>query len=169
MIRLATLALLFATPVAAQDMTILQSRLADLGSEQDKSTTVPLLAACLVGNGDAEATAALFTEAGWTRTDDADMGLVSLTPPWGDPYVTLYEGGRICDVTSERMGLMRADQNLVPLLTAAGYKIGRTDVPSGCIAYDLGTGVTAEMTSSGNDPQCRSDSTSNVRLTFPQR
>lgn len=166
MIRSALLAVLLATPAMAQDTSILRFQLSDLESEEDNQAFVPLIAACLLGNGDAEATATLFTDAGWTRTDDPEMGIVSLVPAWGDPYVTLYEGGAICDVTSEKMGLMQADGSLIPFLTAAQYKIDRTDVPSGCIAYDLGNGVVAEMSSSGNDPQCRSDDNSNIRFTF---
>jgi hypothetical protein len=166
MIRTLAAALMLATPAAAQEMMILEMQLGGLEEQRDNQALAPLLAACLVGNGDAEATATLFTDAGWTRTDDADMGMVSLTPPWGDPYVTLYDNGAICDVTSEQIGLMKADQNLTPLLLAAQFPINRADVPSGCTAYDLGSGITAEMTSSGNDPQCQSDDTSNIRLTF---
>ena len=159
-------ALLLATPAVAQDLSVLQSQLGDLEEEQDNGALAPLIAACLLGDGDAEATAALFTDAGWIRTDDPEMGVVTLVPAWGDPYVTLYQDGAICDVTSETLSLMRADQNLIPLLTAAQFSIDRTDVPSGCIAYDLGKGVVAEMSSSGNDPQCRSDDNSNIRFTF---
>jgi hypothetical protein len=166
MIRPALLALMLATPVAAQDMSILESQLRNLDEEQDSQALVPLIAACLLGGGDAEVTATLFTDAGWTRTDDAEMGVVSLVPAWGDPYVTLYQDGAICDVTSDELSLMRADQSLIPLLTAAQFQVARTDVPSGCIAYDVGNGVVAEMSSAGNDPQCRSDDSSNIRFTF---
>jgi hypothetical protein len=166
MIRMALAGLLLATPVAAQEMAVLRMQLGGLDEQRDNQALAPLIAACLVGNGDAGATAALFTDAGWTRSDDAEMGVVSLTPPWGDPYVILYDNGAICDVTSESIGLMRADQNLAPLLLAAQFPINRADVPSGCTAYDIGSGIIAELTSSGNDPQCRSDTTSNIRFTF---
>jgi hypothetical protein len=158
--------LLLAGPAAAQEMMILDMQMGDLEEAQDEQALRPLLAACLLGNGDAEVTAALFTDAGWTREDETDMGMIALTPPWGDPYVTIYDGGAICDVTSEELGLMIADQNLVPLLLAAQFQIDRTEVPSGCMAYDLGGGIVAELTSSGNDPTCQSDGNSNVRFTF---
>jgi hypothetical protein len=165
-IRLSFVILALATPVAAQDMSILQAQLGDLDRQKDSQAMAPLLAACLLGNGDAQAMAAPFDAAGWTRFDDPEMGMISQIPPWGDPYVTILDNGAICDVTSETMGLMKADQNLIPLLAAAGFTVVRTDVPSGCVAYYLGGGITAEMTSSGNDPACQSDDTSNIRLTF---
>jgi hypothetical protein len=166
MIRISLLALMLATPAMAEDNSVLKFQLRSLDNQNDDSALTPLIAACLLGNGDGEATAKFFTDAGWARNDDTEMGMVSLTPAWGDPYVTLYENGAICDVTSETMGLMRADGNLVPLMAAAGIKVSRADVPSGCVAYDLGNGIIAEMSSSGNDPTCQSDSTSNIRFTF---
>ncbi len=162
MIRAVLMLAVLAAPVAAQDLSVLEFQLRALEKEQDDQALVPLIAGCFLGAGDLEKTAGFFTDAGWARSDDAEMGMVSLTPPWGDPYVAIYENGAICDATSETNGLMRADSALVPLMAAAQIIVARTEVPSGCVAYDMGNGVTAELTSSGNDPQCRSDDTSNI-------
>ena len=166
MLRVTLLALIVGTPVLARDILVLESQLRKLDKQRENQALAGPMSACLLGAGDAEATVAYFTAAGWARTDDSEMGLISLVPSWGDPYVTLYDNGAICDVTSETLGLTIADQNLVPLLVAAQYPISSATVASGCTAYDLGNGVTAELSSSGNDPQCQSDTGSNVRFTF---
>ena len=107
-----------------------------------------------------------FAEAGWTREDDTEMGVTALTPSQGGVYVTLYDGGKICDVSSEIWGTEKAIGALQVIAGGSGMTLKSVDNPSTCSTYALSHSLTAEITSSGNDPVCYSDTTSTLRFTF---
>ena len=124
----------------------------------------PLLrgyALCLLGNGDPAELDALIARGGGQRLDETQMGATDymLDPNF---YITTYENGTICDVTSERIGTDAALQSLVVVAGMTGFAM--TD--GTCPSFLLGGTVTAELTSSGNDPSCPPAETSNVRFTF---
>ena len=144
---------------------MLEFQLRDLQDATNSKVLRGAVAACMLGNGDAEAAATLFTDAGWSRTDDAEMGMVSLTPTQGDATVTLYENGRICDVTSEVWGGATALGALQVSVMLAGFQLV-SDQTSECARFALTDMITVDLTSSGQDPVCISESNSNVRFTF---
>lgn len=166
MIRAALVLTLLATPAFAQSKGMMTSMVKRLDSATGEKAMRAASAACVLGNGDPEATATLFTSKGWTRSDDAEMGSVSLAPADGALWVTLYDQGRICDVTSETIGTKDALSVFQALAGTANFPVVTLNLPSGCPAFDVAPGAFVEITSSGNDPVCQSDTTSTLRFTF---
>jgi hypothetical protein len=158
------LALLVAVPVPAfaQDLMMLEFALGDLDDGTDSTVLRAAGAACILGAGDAEATATLFTNAGWSRVDETEMGIVTLSPPAGDVAVTLYEEGRICEVASEIWGFATAIGSLQILSGIAGLSMD-IDYDQECTAIRLTDTVTATVTSTGQDPVCESEINSSIR------
>lgn len=163
-LRPLTLALVLALPVPAiaQDVAMLEFSLRDLDDATDLAVLRAAGAACILGAGDADATAAYFTEAGWSRSDDTEMGIVSLAPPAGNVAVTLYDGGRICDVSSEVWGFATAIGALQILSGMAGLGLD-SDQNAECTTIRLTDSVTATITSTGQDPVCDSETNSSTR------
>ncbi len=159
---------LSACPAFAQDQAMLRMGLPNLAKPDSTKILGAAYSACLIGNGDVETTAALFTDAGWTRTDDDEMGVTSLSLPGAEDriFVDLYDNGSICSVSSETLGSDLADGNLITTLGAASYSFDPLDTPDGCTAYTLNTGVVVTQTSSGQDPVCYSEDTSDTRFIF---
>ncbi|MFN4173183.1 MAG: hypothetical protein ACK4GW_15650 [Pseudorhodobacter sp.] len=118
-------------------------------------------AICLLGAGQIDPVAEGLAEMGFQREDDTEMGVTYLAAPDAPYSVALYQDGAICDVTSETNGTDEALMSLVVLGGMTGFE----NVDTECTAMRLG-GVLAEVTSSGNDPDCYDDDTSNVRFTF---
>lgn len=165
MIRTALLLACLAAPAAAQDRAMLEHLLRDLDDATDPKALRAATAACILGEGNADAIAAYFTEAGWTRSDDTEMGMTSLSAPAGSVGVSLYDDGRICDVASEGWG---TDTALGALQIASGVAgLGLETLPdSECTALRLTPSVTVEVTSTGQDPVCFSENTSALRFTY---
>jgi hypothetical protein len=165
---LRTLSLLIALavplPAFAQDTMMLEFALRDLDDATDPTVLRAAGAACILGAGDAETTAALFTDAGWSRNDETEMGIVTLAPPVGDALVTLYDDGRICEVTSEIWVFETAIGALQILSATAGLGLD-TDNDKECMTLLLTDTVTATITSTGQDPVCSSETNSSVRYT----
>lgn len=157
--------LLSAAPAVADDMV-----LSIMGRKLDQPAAegghVSAVVACWRGAGDADLTAALFAEGGWTADHDTEMGLIFLASPAGDLAATLADDGSFCEVASERRGTSQASQVLVPMLAAAGLSLQSGNGPSGCQAFMPKPGVTVEITSTGQDPVCASDTTSAIRMNF---
>jgi hypothetical protein len=157
--------LLVATPVAADDAV-----LAVMGRKLDRAADagghVSAVIACYRGHGDAEKTAAFFTEAGWSREDDSEMGLTYFASPAADLGVTMAADGSFCEVASETRGTDLALSAFVPVLAAAGLSYDTADTDIGCAAFLPEPGVRVEITSTGQDPVCASETTSAVRVIF---
>ncbi|RUS60218.1 hypothetical protein EGN72_10520 [Pseudorhodobacter sp. E13] len=165
MLRTLLLSALMVSPAVAQDEQMMGLQLRQLTAEGN-TVVLGAYAACILGKGDVEATAALFTQAGWTRTDDSEMGVTELAGSNGVVAVTLYDGGRICSVTSEVLGTASTESSLVATLALAGWPITPTEGEGGCAAYVMPELGIASLTSSGQDPVCQSDSSSDARFTF---
>ena len=165
-LRPISLALLLALPVpaVAQDTMMLEFALGDLDDATDSTVLRAAGAACILGNGEAEATAALFTAAGWSRGDDTEMGIVTLTPPGGNVTVTLYDDGRICDVSSEVWGFATAIGSLQILAGMSNLRLD-ADQSQECTVLTLTDTMTASITSTGQDPVCASETNSSTRYT----
>lgn len=157
-------ALALAAPAVAEDRAMLETQLRGLKKPEDQKVLRAASAACLLGLGDVEAIAAPFIAAGWERMDDAEMGMTSLTPPAGNAYVSLYDDGRICDVSSEVWGTDTALGAVQVLSGVAGLSLDSIDRADGCISMGLTPGATVTVTSSGNDPVCQSETTSTLRF-----
>ncbi len=166
MIRAAALIACLATPAMAQDAAMLNHFAGSLNKPTETKVLSAAAAACLLGNGKTEDIAARFTDAGWTREDDTEMGVTSLTPAEGNVYVSLYNDGKICDVASEAWGTEKAISALQVVAGGSGLSLNSVDNPSECDTYALSDTITVEITSSGNDPVCYSDTTSTLRFTF---
>ncbi len=122
-------------------------------------------AACIVGDGDPETTAALFTDAGWVRQDDDEMGVVELS---ADPafYVTLYDAGRICSVGSSADSTHKATFTLQTLANFANLPTVPIPDELDCTAFSIGDTARAYVSGGGQDPVCDSDTDSEIRFTF---
>jgi hypothetical protein len=166
MMRAALFLLALATPAAAQDRAMLEFLLRDLDAPAEQKVLRAAAAACILGDGQVDAIAAPFTDAGWTRDDDTEMGIVALYPQGGNVGVTLYDDGRICDVSSEAWGTDTAIGALQIMAGTAGLTLENVDTGTECITLRVTPAVTVDITSTGQDPTCFSESTSTLRFTF---
>jgi hypothetical protein len=166
MIRTALLALCLGTPALAQDYGIVSFMTGDLDDRDPAKAYRSATAACLLGKGDPAATVARFTEAGWTVTEDADMGLTQIASADPNTYVLMATDGSFCAAYSETLGTDSGIANVQIVGGAGGFSMASVDNPMGCIAFQLAPEVQVEITSSGNDPVCTDAATSSVRFTF---
>jgi hypothetical protein len=155
----------FATPAPADNNALL-GLVRSAGQPAETGGYLGGIAACILGGGEVEQTASLFTETGWTREDDAEMGLIYLSGPQGDLGATLAVEGGFCEVASGAIGTDAAKVLLVAALTAAGASQATGTDAYGCTTYLAAPGVTAIVTSTGQDPTCDDNGTSAVRLGF---
>ncbi|HSF64755.1 MAG TPA: hypothetical protein VLA78_10225, partial [Paracoccaceae bacterium] len=109
-----------ATPAVALDLFMAESSLRKLGDSDPSRAHGAAIAACLVGQGDAARTAALFTDAGWTLTADADMGLNQLASPHDALYVQAAADGSFCAVYAEDTGTEIAAAQMMMLVASTG-------------------------------------------------
>lgn len=156
---------LLATPALADDMV-----LSVMGNKLDRPAAegghVSAVVACLLGGGDIDLTLRTFERRGWTGSHDTEMGLIDLTNPAGDLAVTLADDGSFCTIASERRGTTIASQVVTPMLLAGSLSLDTTTGPLGCQTFLPKAGVTIEITSTGQDPSCASDTTSAIRMNF---
>lgn len=162
----AALCVLLAAPALAQDWSTVEFMARDLKKDDAIRAYRGAVAACLAGQGDVEKTAAFFVDAGWTRTDEAEMGTIDYAGPDDSLYVLQAADGSFCAAYSETQGTDSAIGNLQIIGGGAGLTLESLDMPDGCIALALGGGIQAEVTSSGNDPTCSSATSSSVRFIF---
>jgi len=156
MIRAFALLALLATPAFTQD--------ADPNGQ-----LVEGFLACISGNGDMDLSEALLVGAlQWTRSDEGEEGLTYFFPGAGeDTIVYIADDGSFCHVESTSVDSATASQILAATLESpegVPFEYSKDDM--GCTRLDLETGVTATITSGGNDPICGSESDSAVRFDF---
>ena len=158
---------LLASPALAEGPAALAALLAGLG-EPDASTQMTAgYAACLLTPGDAEATANSFTANGWLRKDDAEQGLIALTPAeYERTSALLAADGSFCKLESITLTTAQAAQLLNMTVTLAGLPAAQmgTDA-AGCMTFTLADGTLASLTSGGRDPVCSSTVDSAMRFT----
>jgi hypothetical protein len=158
MMRTAFCALMLAGPAAAQSMDALTGA-------DEVAMYQSAIAACVVGQGDAAATAEIFTSAGWTVAED-EPGLNLISGPNADIYVLAATDGSFCAAYAEIIGTTAAIGNLQIIGKAAGFSEKGALGEMGCFALQLTPSIIAEVTSSGNDPVCNDIDTSSVRISF---
>ncbi|NGM47332.1 hypothetical protein G5B31_17480 [Rhodobacter sp. SGA-6-6] len=166
MLRAALILALTALPVTAQDWSTVEFMTRKLDDPDHGAAYRAAVAACLAGRGDPAATAALFLEGNWVTVEEREQGLMEIFSPDADLYVLAADDGSFCAAYSEVQGTATAIGNLQIIGGAAGLSLESLDMPAGCIAFALGHGIQAEVTSSGNDPVCESETTSSVRFIF---
>jgi len=125
--------------------------------------------ACLSGGGEVDLTEAMLVDGlMWTRSDDGEDGLVYFYPGAGEEsFVYMADDGSFCHVESTSVDSATASELLATALAppeGAAFDYSRDD--AGCTRLDLETGVTATITSGGNDPTCGSETDSGVRFAF---
>lgn len=154
-----------ALPAMAQDHSALaDAAMAGLASENADQRLAGAYAACLGGDGDTEDTVSFFTEAGWTRSDEPDMGIIQVLADDGtDLYAWVSMDGSFCAVWSESIGTQIAAALLDGVLSVGDVTAEPGMIEGACSAYSTGDTV-IEVTSSGNDPVCYSDDSSGVRF-----
>lgn len=149
------LAIVLATPVAAQD--------ADPNNQ-----LVEGYLACMSGGGQVDLTQSMLESLQWTRSDDGEDGLIYFFPGTGeDSFVYMADDGSFCHVESTSVDSATASQILAASLAppeGAAFEYSKDDM--GCTRLDFETGVTATITSGGNDPICGSETDSGVRFQF---
>jgi hypothetical protein len=163
MMRLALPALaLLAT--AAQADTAMLNAMASMINAGDGGGLSSAYAACVAGMGDPEATAAYWTDEGWTRTDETEMGLIFLSSPGAHWTVTIAADGSFCEVASEQDSTGYALAQAMAVTMMAGGQNPTTN-DEGCAVFAL-PGAKMTLTSTGQDPVCHSDTSSALRVTF---
>ncbi len=122
---------------------------------------------CFMGGGDPEVIAPNLGLYGWTH-EAAEDGLVIALPGAGEAtFVLIAEDKSFCHVESLTLGSAKAAEILAPALAVAGVTLPDPGTDAmGCALYDLGNGITATLTSGGNDPTCTSETDSGVRFEF---
>lgn len=138
----------------------------DLDDDKLPQAYAAAMAACLLGQGDAAATSALFTDAGWTLTADTEMGLNSIASQHEGLYVLAATDGSFCAAYSEETGTDVATSLLMQLVAFTGLGTAVAPGTSECTSLQLTPAIGIEVTSSGNDPVCEDAGTSQVRFTF---
>ncbi len=163
-----TLAILMLTPAVAlaEPNPVLQSALNGLSASQPGLGSA--FSACILGDGDPVLTAAMFTDAGWVRQDDDEMGVIELSTDQA-LFVTLYDGGRICAVGSPSDGTHAATFTLQTLAKVANLPTVPIPDELDCTAFSIGDATRAYVTGGGQDPVCDSDTDSEIRFTFTRR
>jgi hypothetical protein len=155
-----------AAPVSAQDAAALQI----LGRGIDDTMGIPLMSAatavCLANDGDGAALVAAFETEGWLVTTDAEMGESGMTRDGADVFVMMFQDGAICDVGSMTLSTGDAISALQTVAGAAGLALEPVTDAMGCDAYQIAPGITVEITSTGQDPVCQSDTDSTLRIAF---
>lgn len=162
-IRSLILAALLATPAVAQNLDAL---MAALPTAEGQDGQLAALAACITGKGDPEATAAIFTAAGWTRNDDTEMGVIDLLSPTPGISATLFADGGSCEVASGSIGTPTANGTVSKLAIQGQIMMGIAEGYD-CGGMTLGDAV-VEITSTGQDPTCASETDSVIRVIFPK-
>lgn len=122
---------------------------------------------CFMGRGDPDVVAPNLGLYGWTH-GEAEDGVAIALPGVGDgSFVLMATDASFCHVESLKLGTDAAAQTLTLALQGASVTLpdAQTDA-MGCALYDLGPGITATLTSGGNDPTCTSDTSSIVRFDF---
>lgn len=153
MIRFVLLAAVLATPAFAQD--------ADPANQ-----LVEGYMACMSGGGQVDLTQAMLEAAQWTRSEGGEEGLIYFNPGVGeDSFIMMADDGSFCHVESTSIGSATASEIVAAALggeEGAPFVISKDDM--GCTRLDFDTGVSATITSGGNDPTCGSDTDSGVRF-----
>lgn len=126
--------------------------------------------ACLSGGGQVDLTESMLTAAQWTRSDDGEDGLVYFYPGAGqDTLVYMADDGAFCHVESLTVDSATASEILANTFDGpegAPFDYSKDDM--GCTRLDFATGLTATITSGGNDPTCGSETDSAVRFAFEE-
>ena len=122
---------------------------------------------CFMGRADPDVVAPNLGLYGWTH-EPAEDGLVIALPGAGEAtFVLIAEDKSFCHVESLALGSDKAAEVLALALAGAGVTLPEPATDTmGCAFYDLGTGITATLTSGGNDPTCTSQTDSGVRFEF---
>ena len=122
--------------------------------------------ACMSGGGEVAATEAMLSALFWTRSDEGEDGLVYFNPGVGeDTVVYMADDGSFCHVESLTVGSANASEILAASLGGPeGAPFDYSKDAAGCTRLEFETGVSATITSGGNDPTCASDSDSGVRF-----
>jgi len=159
---------LLATPLAAQDTTMLNALTAGLKDQSGTKLMSAAAAACILGDGDGEAAAVNFTDAGWTRTDDAEMGEIMPHKDGSDLDVTLYDGGVICNIASKKIAIDGASSASQIMAGSSGLSLQSIDTSDGCQSYQLSPTAPVVISSTGQDLSCGASPTSALRISFSQ-
>jgi hypothetical protein len=154
MIRFPLLLTLIATQATAQDA-------------DPVSQLIEGYLTCFMGHGDPDVVAPNLGLYGWTHEAPSD-GIAIAYPGAGDEtFVLIFEDSSACHVESLAVGTVKAAETLALALPAAGTALPDPGTDAlGCALFDLGSGITATLTSGGTEPVCTSDTTSTVRFDF---
>jgi hypothetical protein len=167
MIRAASLAMmLLATPAIAQDWAMVEFLASDLDDENPAQAFGAAIAACMLGQGDAEKTAALFTDAGWTLTADSEAGLNQIASAHASLSVLAGTDGSFCAVESLETGTDVAASLLLQAVNFMGLGTSVAPGPGACTSLQVTPAISAEVTSAGQDPVCDDAANSAVRFVF---
>lgn len=154
MIRATALLMVLAAPALAQE--------ADPAGQ-----LVEGYVACFMGRGEPDMVAPSLGLYGWTHEEAEDGLTMALPGVGGDSFVLIANDASFCHVESLKLGTDKAAETLALALQGANVTLPDPGTSEdGCAIYDLGDGVTATLTSGGNDPTCASDTNSGVRFDF---
>ena len=155
MIRRSALFLaLLASPAVAQDA-------------DPTGQAVEAYVACFMTHATKDTITASLTQFGWTLQPGED-GITDALPAKGEATLLHFaDDASYCQVESTTIGTKDALTTLSAALEGTGTKLPAPSKDAdGCAVYDFGAGVTATLTSGGNDPTCTSDTDSTVTFDF---
>ena len=152
--RLTVLLTLLAAPAAAQDA-------------DPVSQLIEGYITCFMAHGDPDIVAPNLGLYGWTHEPPTD-GIAIAYPGAGDAtFILIADDASFCHVESLSLGTQKAAETLTLALQGAGTILPDPGTDAmGCALYDLGSGITATLTSGGTEPTCTADASSIVRFDF---
>jgi hypothetical protein len=127
--------------------------------------------ACVLGEGALGPTSSMLAMNGWVPDFEGEEGVFGFLPGGGpeDTYLYMSATGEFCHVESLVIGSDAARAELEAFLGESEAGIMVTGTGTGqidCPALILSNGVTAEVSSAGNDPVCQSPDNSGLRFTY---
>lgn len=125
------------------------------------------MAGCLEGAGDAQAIANGLIAEDWSGDTDDEQGIGYLYPlnqQTEDTFLMVGLDGTWCHVESTVLSSETAAGLLRELLSDIEYDIDKDEM--GCTMFNLGDGITATITSGGQDPICGAEDNSAIRFNF---
>ncbi len=153
MIRAAALLALMAAPVSAQE--------ADPAQQMLEGFSICMMSA--------KETAVSYVDIyKWTKSAAEDGIEIAMPGVGSDTFVLLSQDKSFCHVESLVLGTDKTLETFKSAIELGGmFKLPEPQTsPDGCALYDFGDGMTATLTSGGNDPTCTSQTDSALRFDF---
>jgi hypothetical protein len=150
---------------AAQGNTV-----ASLQDDDPKVVYLAAIAVCLAGQGERDKTAAIFTENGWSLTEDRMNGVNKLASRHLGVNVEAARDGAFCLATSDQTGTDETRAMMVGLVNSdatTGLTWEEIEPGShGCSTFQMAAQIKAEVSATADKDTCDAGDRSAVRIWF---